>query len=139
MVSAPESRPASLVGSLGLATRSSAPASAASIASLASRSACEFSARGTHSKSTRSNCATSSAARAASGFIAACLTFHRPDICSTTSLESIRAVTRDAPSVSAASSPAISPEYSATLLVATPTESARSASTVPSGANTTAP
>ena len=65
----------------------------------------------------------------ASGFIAGCLTCQRPDICSTTSLESIRTSTSVAPSSSAARSPAIRPWYSATLLVATPRPSARSAST----------
>ena len=49
-----------------------------------------------------------------------CLIFQRPDICSTTSLESIRTSTSSAPSSAAAVSPAIRPRYSATLLVATP-------------------
>ncbi|SLI09280.1 Uncharacterised protein [Mycobacteroides abscessus subsp. abscessus] len=91
-------------------------------------------------KVTASNPATNRRARSASGIIAACLTFHRPDICSTTSLESIRTSTVRAPSSAAASSPAISPRYSATLFVAMPTLSRRSASTATwSASNTTAP
>ena len=70
-----------------------------------------------------------------------CLTFHRPDICSTTSLESIRTSMSARGSISAAArSPAISPLYSATLLVAMPIDSDRSASTIPvSGSRTSAP
>ena len=68
---------------------------------------------------------------ARSGIMAGCLTFQRPDICSTTSLESIRTSTSDAPSSAAASRPAIRPRYSATLLVAMPRLSLRSASTAP--------
>ncbi len=59
------------------------------------------------------------AARIASGRMSGCRIFHRPDICSTTSLESIRTCTLAAGSSSrAALSPASSPRYSATLLVA---------------------
>ena len=66
-----------------------------------------------------------------------CLICHRPDSCSTTSLESIRTATVVAPRSRAAVSPAINPEYSATLLVARPTYPFRSASTVWSAAATT--
>src|SRR3954468_7679179 len=59
-----------------------------------------------------------------------CLIFQRPDICSTTSVESMRASTSGVGSRSnAACSPATRPPYSATLLVARPTDAARSAST----------
>ena len=70
-----------------------------------------------------------------------CLTFQRPDICSTMSLESSRTSISAAGSSSAAAvSPAISPRYSATLLLATPIASERSASTSPvSGSRTIAP
>ncbi len=83
------------------------------------------------------------AASSASGFMSGCLIFQRPDICSTTSLESIR--TRTCTGVSGKRSltalrPAIRPRYSATLFVATPMYSAASASvTVSSGSRTTAP
>ena len=61
-----------------------------------------------------------------------CLIFQRPDICSTTSLESSRASTDAVGSSSrTASRPAISPRYSATLLLAVPMCSAISRSTVP--------
>ncbi len=81
------------------------------------------------------------AASAASGFIAGCLIFQRPDICSTTSLESIRTWTRASGSSSrAARRPASRPRYSATLLVATPMYSAASARVSPVAASlTTAP
>ena len=70
-----------------------------------------------------------------------CLIFQRPDICSTTSLESSRASTvASASSSRTASSPAISPRYSATLLLAVPMCSASSRSTAPVSASlTTAP
>src|SRR3954447_17248270 len=70
-----------------------------------------------------------------------CLICQWPDICSTTSLESIRTSTLDVGSRSrAACSPATRPPYSATLLVARPTDSARSASTRPlSASRTSAP
>ena len=61
----------------------------ASIASLASRSACLFCSRGIHSYVTWSGGKTRPAS-AASGRMSGCLIFQRPDICSTTSLESIR-------------------------------------------------
>lgn len=83
------------------------------------------------------------AASAASGFMSGCLIFQRPDICSTTSLESIRTCTWTGTSGNnafAAFRPAIRPLYSATLLVATPMYSAASASVcAPSGSRTTAP
>ena len=61
-----------------------------------------------------------------------CLICQRPDICSTTSLESIRTSTSAVGSrSSAACRPATRPPYSATLLVARPTDAARSASTRP--------
>src|SRR4051794_19531249 len=69
----------------------------------------------------------------ASGRMSGCLIFQRPLICSTTSLESIRTSTSaEGSSSSAASRPAISPRYSATLLVAVPIDSERSATTTPS-------
>ena len=64
--------------------------------------------------------------------MSSCLIFQRPDICSTTSLESIRTCTCALGSMAnAASSPAINPRYSATLLDAVPSGSARSASNAP--------
>ena len=80
-------------------------------------------------------------ARAANGRMSGCLIFQRPDICSTTSLESIRTRTFAPGSRAlAALSPAIRPLYSATLLVATPMYSAASASVSPvTGSRTTAP
>ena len=64
--------------------------------------------------------------------MSSCLIFQRPDICSTTSLESIRTCTSAVGSIArAASSPAISPRYSATLLDCLPSGSARSASSAP--------
>ncbi len=75
-----------------------------------------------------------------------CLIFQRPDICSTTSLESIRTCTRGpSPAASgtsafAARRPAMRPLYSATLFVATPMYSAVSARVSPvAGSITTAP
>ncbi len=57
--------------------------------------------------------------------MSSCLIFHRPDICSTTSLESISTCTRASGSRSRAiRSPATSPEYSATLLDAFPSGAA---------------
>ncbi|CAM5438978.1 hypothetical protein SMICM304S_09764 [Streptomyces microflavus] len=120
------------------------PSRPASIASLASRSACLFCARGIHSYVTEDG-GRIAAARAASGFMSGCLIFQRPDICSTTSLESIRTWTRSASPASgnsafAAVRPAIRPRYSATLLVATPMYSAASARVSPVAASmTTAP
>src|SRR5437588_3084992 len=76
----------------------------------------------------------------ANGRNCSCLIFQRPDICSTTSLESIRTCTVSAPSSCAARRPATSPWYSATLLVARPSPPRRSASTSPVSASiTTAP
>src|SRR4051812_11965873 len=61
-----------------------------------------------------------------------CLIFQRPDICSTTSLESIRTSMSASGARSAARRrPAISPRYSATLLLATPIVVPSSASTTP--------
>ena len=70
-----------------------------------------------------------------------CLIFQRPDICSTTSLESIRAsICASGANSSASLSPAIRPEYSATLLVATPIAVPSSAMTSPVAASfSTAP
>ena len=61
-----------------------------------------------------------SAASRASWRMVACLICQRPDICSITSLESMRITTSVAPSSFAASRPAIRPRYSATLLVSMP-------------------
>jgi hypothetical protein len=88
------------------------------MAALARASACRFCSRGIQLNRTAVN---------------------RPT-CSTTSLESIRTSTSAAPSSAAAVNPAIRPWYSATLLVAVPSDSERSASTSPvSGSRTTAP
>ncbi len=115
------------------------PSRVPSSASLANRSACVFCARGTHVYVVPAGA--SSCACAASGFIAGCLIFHRPDICSTTSLESSLASTAAPGASSAASrSPAIRPWYSATLLLATPIAVPSSASTSPVSASlSTAP
>ena len=113
----------------------------ASIASLASRSACLFFSRGIHSYVTWPG-GKIRAASAASGFMSGCLIFQRPDICSTTSLESIRTRTPALRGRGPARpcSPAIRPRYSATLFVATPMYSAASASVSPVAASsTTAP
>jgi hypothetical protein len=72
----------------------------------------------------------------ASGFIDGCLIFQLPAICSTTSLESIlTSISASGACSAASSSPAISPRYSATLLVATPICSPRSAITAPVSAS----
>jgi len=64
----------------------------------------------------------------------------RPDICSMTSLESIRTSTWVAFSSAAARRPAIRPWYSATLFVVVPSAAYRSSSTSPVAASrTTAP
>ncbi|KDN76703.1 hypothetical protein DF19_15810 [Streptomyces olindensis] len=69
------------------------------------------------------------AASAARGFMSGCLIFQRPDICSMTSLESIRTWTvASGSSAWAACRPARRPRYSATLFVATPMYSAVSRS-----------
>ena len=62
-----------------------------SSASLASRSACWFRSRGTQVYVVPNGA--SRLASMASGFMSGCLIFQRPDICSTTSLESIRTST----------------------------------------------
>jgi hypothetical protein len=59
-----------------------------SSASLASRSACALRSRGTQVKIVPAGA--SRRASMASGFMSGCLIFHVPDICSTTSRESIR-------------------------------------------------
>ncbi len=116
------------------------PALPASIASLASRSASLFRSRGIQVYLTwpRGRIVFASAA---SGCMSGCLIFQRPDICSTTSLESIRTSTAASGSRSrAARSPAIRPLYSATLLVACPMNSAASAMICPvSPSRTSAP
>ena len=95
------------------------PARLPSRASLARRSACWFCSRG-HQVYVVPDGARRLAS-SASGFMLACLIFQRPDICSTTSLESIRTSTSASGANSSASrSPAIRPEYSATLLEAMP-------------------
>ncbi len=116
------------------------PALPASIASLASRSASLFRSRGIQVYVTRPRGRTVRAS-AASGCMSGCLIFQRPDICSTTSLESIRTSTEASGSSSrAALRPAIRPLYSATLLVAWPMNSAASATICPvSPSRTTAP
>ena len=81
--------------------------------------------------------------RRAAGGGAACFTFQRPATCSITSFESPRTCDARAPaSPSAASSPAISARYSATLLVVSPMRSltaARRAGGALDGSSTTAP
>ena len=67
------------------------------------------------------------AASSRSGRRCGCLTFHVPFTCSMTSFESARTRTRRAPNGAAASSPAISARYSATLFVVTPMHSLTSA------------
>ena len=75
-----------------------------------------------------------SRASSASRRMSACLIFQRPDICSTTSLESIRTSTSAAGSIRGQrSSPAIRPEYSATLLDALPSGAAPSQRTATGG------
>ena len=94
-----------------------------SIASLLSASASLFFSRGIHSKSTLPPASEISAHRSrasrARRRMSSCLIFQRPDICSTTSLESI--LTRDrrrrGRGRATARSPASRPEYSATLLL----------------------
>ncbi len=110
------------------------------MASLASRSACSFFSRGIHSYATRP-AGKIRWASAASGFMSGCLIFQRPDICSTTSLESMRTrIVASGSMALAASRPAIRPLYSATLLVAVPMYSAASANASPVVASrTTAP
>ena len=106
---------------------------------MARRSACLFCSRGIHVYVVPSGARR--LASIASGRMLACLTFQRPDICSTTSLESIR-TSMSAPGAnsSASLSPAIRPEYSATLLEATPIVEASSAMTSPVSASlSTAP
>ena len=91
------------------------------MASLASRSANLLRSRGTHSYVTLVKPRAASPAASASGFMSGCLIFQRPDICSTTSRESIRTWTEACGSIRAAARrPAMRPEYSATLLVAMP-------------------
>ncbi len=99
-----------------------------------------FSARGIHSYVTRSG-GNTPRAWVARGFIEGCLIFQRPDICSMTSLESMRTWTVAAGSrVWAARRPASRPRYSATLFVATPMYSAASSRVWPVAASqTTAP
>ena len=116
-----------------------------SIASLESASASVFSSRGTQVNRTCPPAAsmprTTSRAWRASRRMSSCLIFHRPLICSTTSLESSRA-SIEAPGAraAAASSPTISPVYSATLLLAIPRGAARRARTAPvCGSRTRAP
>ena len=110
------------------------PSRKPSSASLASRSACEFCSRGIQVYVVPAGA--SFAASAASGFMSGCLIFQRPDICSTTSFESIRtSISASGASSAAIRSPAISPEYSATLLVATPIVVPSSAMTAPVSAS----
>jgi hypothetical protein len=110
------------------------------MAALASASACRLRSLGIQENRTVSKRWTRAAASAASWRSPGCLIFQRPVICSMTSLESMVTSTSVAPRSAAAASPAISPEYSATLLVATPIEADRSASTAePRGSRTTAP
>jgi hypothetical protein len=105
-----------------------------SSASFASRSACLFCSRGTQVYVVPNGA--SALASVASGRIPGCLIFHRPDICSTTSLESIRtSISASGANSWASFRPAISPEYSATLLVASPSVLPSSASTSPVSAS----
>ena len=110
-----------------------------SSASLASRSAWLFCSRGTQVYVVPNGARL--VASAASGFMSGCLIFQRPDICSTTSLESIRtSISACGANCSASRRPPISPLYSATLLVATPIVDPSSAITSPVSASfSTAP
>ena len=83
-------RPRSAVGVLARRHRAAAvtPLRLPSSASLASRSACLFCSRGTQVYVVPNGA--SRLASSASGFMSGCLIFQWPDICSTTSLESIR-------------------------------------------------
>jgi len=126
-------------GSTDFATHTR-PAAASSIASFASRSAYVLRSRGIQSNVTDGSAATSARPSACSGCRSGCFTRQRPDICSTTSFESIRTATEAGSNSAAARSPASSPLYSATLLVVRPSDAARSASTSPDSASrTTAP
>ena len=105
-------------------------------ASLASRSACLFCSRGTQVYVVPNGARR--LASIASGLMSGCLIFQLPLICSTTSLESIRtSMSAPGATCSAILSPAISPLYSATLLLATPMVVPSSASTRPVSASLT--
>ena len=68
------------------------------------------------------------------------LIFHRPDICSTTSLESSRTSMRASGSMACTySSPAIAPRYSAKLFVSWSKNSAISTMTLPAESLTKVP
>ena len=108
---------------------------ASSSAAFRIASAAVFSSRGTHVHTTPKGA--SFCALIASGFMSGCLIFQRPAICSMTSLESIRTSMSSASGVCScrSSRPAINPRYSATLLLATPIASARSAMIFPESAS----
>ena len=100
-------------------------------ASLTRASAARFCSRGTQVYETWPAGITARATLARSR-MSGCLICQRPDICSTTNLESSLTSTRASASIStAACNPAIAPPYSATLFVAVPTDSAISTSTLP--------
>jgi hypothetical protein len=127
------------IGRSGSTSATGLPA-ASSIARLASASAALLRSRGIHSKVTSANRPASFAASAASGRKPGFLICQRPDICSTTSFESIRTCTPVAFSSPAARSPSISPVYSATLFVVMPSDAYRSSRISPVAASrTTAP
>src|SRR5262249_6087746 len=93
---------------------------AASSAAFTNASASVFCSRGTCCRSTSSYCSSSSRARSYNGRKCACFTRNCPATWRMTSNESARTRTRLAPNGAAASSPAMSARYSATLLVVTP-------------------
>ena len=94
------------------------------------------SARAERARGRRASKSSSSARACAwSGFRWGCFTFHRPASCSMTSFESARTCTVRGENARAASSPAMSALYSATLLVVTPMRSLTAASRV-GGAST---
>ena len=101
---------------------------------MASRSACLFCSRGTHVYVVPNGARR--LASSASGFMSGCLIFQSPDICSTTSLESIlTSMSASGASSAAKRRPAIRPLYSATLLLATPIVLPSSAITSPVSAS----
>src|SRR6266511_1112418 len=111
----------------------------ASMARLASASARRLRSRGTCCQVPRSKPLASRRTSSASGRRPWLRTFQRPSCWLTTSRESARTRTFLAPSDLACRSPAITPWYSATLLVAQPMPSDSSVSTAPSRSVTTTP
>ena len=106
------------------------PSTRLSKARFANASACEFSSRGTQLYVTKDGLCAARATLANSRMLS-CLICQRPDICSTTNLESIETLISASGAIEFMySSPAMSPRYSATLLVAVPINSANSITTL---------